>query len=47
MTVRDLQILDQLKQTLTQQAAVEVEIVSANARGDIVESRLQLRGHGS
>ena len=47
MTVRDLQILDQLKQTLTQQAAVEVEIVSANARGDLVESRLQLRGHGS
>ena len=47
MTVRDLQILDKLKQTLTQQAAVEVEIVSANARGDIVESRLQLRGHGS
>ena len=47
MTVRDLQILDQLKQALTQQAAVEVEIVSANARGDLVESRLQLRGHGS
>ena len=47
MTVRDLQILDQLKQTLTQQAAVDVEIVSANARGDSVESRLQLRGHGS
>ena len=47
MTVRDLQILDKLKQLLTQQAAVDVEIVSANARGDIVESRLQIRGHGS
>lgn len=47
MTVRDLQILDKLKQLLTQQAAVDVEIVSATARGDIVESRLQLRGRGS
>lgn len=47
MTVRDLQVLDKLKQTLMQQAAVDVEIVSANARGDVVESRIQLRGHSS
>ncbi len=46
-TVRDLQVLDQLKQNLSQQAAVDVDIQSANARGDIVEGRMQLRSRGS
>jgi hypothetical protein len=30
-----------------QQAGMEVEIVSANARGSVVESRLQLRSRRS
>jgi general secretion pathway protein L len=46
-TVRDLQVLDQLKQSLTQQAAVDVDIQSANARADVVEGRMQLRSRGS
>lgn len=45
MTISDLQALDKLKQTLTQQSALDVEILSANARGSVVESRLQLRSH--
>lgn len=45
MTISDLQALDKLKQTLTQQSALDVEILSANARGSVVESRLQLRNH--
>lgn len=47
MTIADLQALDKLKQTLTQEAAMDVEILSANARGNVVESRMQLRSHGS
>lgn len=47
LTVSDLQVLDHLKQELTQQAALDVEILSANARGAVVESRLQLRSRGS
>lgn len=46
-TVRDLQVLDQLKQNLSQQAAMDVDIQSANARADVVEGRMQLRSRGS
>lgn len=47
LAVRDLQLLDQLKQQLVQQAPVDVEIVTANSRGDLVESRVQLRSRGT
>ncbi len=46
-TVTDLQVLDKLKQTLIQQASVDVDIQSANARADVVEGRMQLRSRGS
>ena len=47
LTIKDLQTLDDLKQRLTKKAGFNVEIVSANARNDKVESRLQLRGQSS
>jgi general secretion pathway protein L len=47
LTIKDLQTLDGLKQSLTKDAGLEVEIVSANARNNRVESRLQLRGRKS
>lgn len=44
LELKDLQVLDQLKQRLTDQAPVEVDIVSAAAREDKVEGRLKIRG---
>lgn len=41
--ISDLQALDELKQRLTKQGQLQVEIVSASARGGKVESRLQLK----
>jgi general secretion pathway protein L len=41
--ISDLQALDELKQHLTKQGQLQVEIVSASARGGKVESRLQLK----
>lgn len=45
--ITDIQGLDKLKQALTDSGIVSVEILSANARGDKVEGRLQLGGGGS
>ena len=47
--ISDLASLDELKARLTKQAELEVEIVSASARGGKVDSRLQLQlgGKGS
>jgi len=41
--ISDLQALDELKQRLSKQTQLQVEIVSASARGGKVESRLQLK----
>jgi type II secretion system protein L len=43
MEISDLASLDELKTRLTKQAEVNVEIVSASAKGGKVESRLQLQ----
>lgn len=43
MEIADLASLDELKSRLTKQAEVNVEIVSASAKGGKVESRLQLQ----
>jgi len=43
MEIADLASLDELKARLTKQAEVNVEIVSASAKGGKVESRLQLQ----
>ncbi len=43
LEIKDLQALDQLKQQLTG-AALEVEILSASAKENKVESRVQVRG---
>lgn len=43
LIIKDLQALDKLKQQLTRQAGMSVEIVSANSRNNQVESRLKLR----
>lgn len=42
MDLGDLQILDKLKQQLTEKAGLKVEILSANAKGNKVESRIQV-----
>lgn len=41
--ISDLQALDELKQRLNKEGQLQVEIVSASARGGKVESRLQLK----
>lgn len=46
LVLPDLQTVDSLKQRLTQQAGLAVEIVSASARNDKVESRLSLKAAG-
>jgi len=51
LTIADLQRLDELKQRLTQNGKLHVEIQSASAQGTVVEARLRIRisnkGHGS
>lgn len=41
--IQDLQTLDQLKQRLSEDAGLDIEIQSATARDDKVEGRLQIR----
>jgi len=43
LSIKDLQALDQLKQRLTGQAALSVEIQSATSQEDKVQSRLQIQ----
>lgn len=41
--LQDLQVLDRIKQLLTQQQGIQAEVVSASARGDKVEARLLIK----
>lgn len=45
--MKDLQALDQLKQRLASESALEIEIQSATSRDDKVQSRLQIRPKNS
>ena len=47
LVIADLQALDQLKQQLSEQAGMTVEIQSASALNERVEARLQLAKKGS
>ncbi len=47
LNLRDLQALDQLKQRLTDDAKLDVEIVSATARDGKVEGRVKIRSKAS
>ncbi len=47
LDIDNLQILDKLKQQLSDTGGVTVDILSANAKGDKVESRLQLTERSS
>jgi len=41
--LQDLQVLDRIKQLLSQQQGIQAEVVSASARGDKVEARLLIK----
>jgi len=47
LAIADIQGLDQLKQRIIKESGLQVEILSATARGNLVEARLQLKGKGA
>jgi len=47
LAISDIQALDKLKERITKDAGLQVEILSATSRDNRVEARLQLKGKGA